>query len=60
MTKLLQIRRVAEALDCSKRYVYTLIELGELKCIRLGVRGLRVDQRSLTDYLERHQEEEDK
>lgn len=59
MTKLLQIKRVAEALDCSKRMVYTLIEIGELKCIRLGIRGLRVDQRSLQDYLERHKQEED-
>lgn len=47
MSKLLQIWKVAERLDCSKRYVYTLIELGRLRVVRLGKRGLRVTQESL-------------
>lgn len=55
MSKLLQIWRVAEILDCSKRFVYLLIESGELKSVRLGARGLRVISQSVEKYIEENE-----
>jgi excisionase family DNA binding protein len=58
--RLLFVHTVAERLNCSKRYVYTLIETGRLEAIRLGPRGLRVSEAALGEFLEnstRHNED---
>lgn len=55
MGKLLRVYRVAELLDCSKRYIYALIESGKLDMVRLGPRGIRITSESLQIYLKNHQ-----
>jgi excisionase family DNA binding protein len=50
--KLFCIASVAERLVCSRRYVYTLIQDGKLKAVRIGSKnGLRVLQTSLQQFL---------
>ena len=49
--RLLFVSTVAQRLNCSKQYVYTLIETGKLKAIRLGPRGLRVSEDALFEFV---------
>ena len=54
--KLLYIANVAERLTCSRRYVYTLIQNGGLKAVRIGVKnGLRVVESSLLEFISSRQ-----
>jgi len=55
--RLLFVRTVAKRLNCSKQYVYTLIETGKLKSIRLGPRGLRVSEEALGEFLGKQQKD---
>ena len=50
-SEIIRVWRVAEILDCSRGFVYGLIRRKELEAIRLGVRGLRVEKKSLEEYL---------
>ena len=47
------VHSVAEKLNCSVRYVYRLIERGDLKAIRIGVRALRVSEAAFEEFLNR-------
>ncbi len=52
--KLLCVASVAKKLDCSRRYVYTLIQDGELKAVRIGNKyGLRVPETALFRFVSR-------
>ena len=51
--RLLFVSTVAKRLNCSKQYVYTLIETGRLKAIRLGPRGLRVSEDAFLEFVRR-------
>lgn len=52
--RLLNVAQVMERLNCSRRYVYTLISVQELKAIRIGERqGIRVTEKSLGRFLSR-------
>jgi len=48
---LLFVHTVAERLNCSKQYVYNLIENGRLQIIRLGPRGIRVSEFELEEFI---------
>lgn len=48
---LLYVATVAKRLNCSKQYVYNLIENGTLQVIRLGVRGIRISEAVLEDFI---------
>jgi excisionase family DNA binding protein len=54
MSGLLQIRRVAELLDCTERHVRVLIHQGELAGVELGPRSWRVTKKSLEQFLSKH------
>lgn len=56
----MRIWRVAELLDCSKGFVYSLIKKGHLEAIKLGSRGLRVKKDSLQEYLAKNSVESNK
>lgn len=51
--KYLFVHSVAAKLNCSARYVYRLIETGDLKAIRIGVRALRVPEAALEEFIRR-------
>jgi len=50
--RLLFVSTVAQRLNCSKQYVYTLIETSKLKAIRLGPRGLRVSEDAFVAFVQ--------
>jgi excisionase family DNA binding protein len=54
MPKLMIIHKVARLLDCSRPMVYKLIYSGELKCVRIGKRGLRVSVDSLEEFIKKN------
>ncbi len=54
MEKLLYIHRVAKALDCSRPMVYKLIYEGKIKAVRIGKRGLRISEPSLSKFIEKN------
>ncbi|MCP4746231.1 MAG: helix-turn-helix domain-containing protein [Desulfobacteraceae bacterium] len=50
--KLICVAKVAKRLDCSRRYVYTLIHNGKLAALRIGEKyGLRVPESSLLNFM---------
>jgi predicted DNA-binding transcriptional regulator AlpA len=49
--KLLQVDKVAKKLDCCRATVYNLIKSGDLDCIYLGKRGIRITEDSLSYYI---------
>jgi excisionase family DNA binding protein len=50
-TRLLTVPQVAERLAVSVRKTYRLISTGQLKRLRVGVRGTRVVAGDLDDYI---------
>lgn len=49
--RLLNVAQVKEQLNCSRSWVYKLLEQGELKGVRLGTKkGLKVTEKSLERY----------
>lgn len=50
---LLFVATVAKRLNCSKQYVYNLIECGKLQIIRLGPRGIRIAETVLEEFIKR-------
>lgn len=52
MQKLMTAQEVAEFLLVKRKFVYTLIKRGELKCYRIGnAHDIRVSDEQLRDYL---------
>ena len=52
--RLLNVAQVMEHLNCSRRWVYSLITGNELKAIRIGTtKGLRVTEKSVVRFLAR-------
>jgi excisionase family DNA binding protein len=49
---LMTVDEVAEMLRCSVRYVYRLIEKGELRVMRVGEKMTRVHRYSVIRYIE--------
>ncbi len=49
--KWLQVQSVAETLGCTTKYVYVLIQQGDLKAMKLGERALRVSEQSLQAFI---------
>lgn len=50
--KLLDVQQVRKRLNCSKSYVYALIDRGELLCIKLGkVKGYRIPEEAVDQYM---------
>ena len=47
----LSIQNVAEALGCMDHYVHNLIQEGNLKAIKIGVRALRISEQSLQAFI---------
>ena len=47
----LQVRKVANILDCAPDHIYLLIKTGQLKAIKLGPRALRVCEESLKEFI---------
>ena len=54
MDALLKPREVKEKLQVSLSFVYTLIRTGELSCVKLGGKAVRVRQVDLEAYIESH------
>lgn len=52
---LLFVHTVAKRLNCSKSYVYNLIENGTLQIIRLGPRGIRIAETVLEDFIKKRE-----
>ena len=48
----LAVNRVAETLGCTERYVYEMVKEGTLKAIRLGIRAIRISEKSLQEFIE--------
>jgi excisionase family DNA binding protein len=49
--KWISIQSVAETLGCTDKYVYALIQQGDLRAMKLGERALRVSEQSLHDFV---------
>lgn len=49
---LLRLKDVQRVLNCSLPMIYKLLYNGELKGIRLGIRGIRITEISLNAFLE--------
>lgn len=49
--KYLTIQSVAETLGCTDKYVYILIQEGNLKAMKLGERALRISEQSLQSFI---------
>ena len=49
--KWLQVQSVAERLDCTDKHVYSLIQEGALKAMKLGERAIRVSEQSLKSFI---------
>ena len=55
--KLLRVSSVSKRFDCSISYVYRLIDLGELKAVKIGVKkGLRVFESEVSRFLKDNSE----
>lgn len=50
--RLLNVHNVARRLSCTENMIYSLIQDGSLKAIRIGKRALRITESSLNDFLE--------
>lgn len=56
--RLLDVQQVCRRLNCSKSHVYSLINAGELLCVKIGrVKGFRVPENSLETYQRKCEEE---
>ena len=50
--RLLNVHHVDRRLGCSNNTIYSLIQGGSLKAIRIGKRALRITESSLIEFLE--------
>jgi len=51
----IRVWRVAKFLDCSRDHVYDLVSSGELISVKIGIKGVRVSQESLDNFLIKNQ-----
>ncbi|HPB30844.1 MAG TPA: helix-turn-helix domain-containing protein [Candidatus Sumerlaeota bacterium] len=59
MEEMYRVHRVAQILDCSRKYIYNLIIFGKLEAVRLGPRQIRIPRSCLEQFLaDRKQEGE--
>jgi excisionase family DNA binding protein len=42
------------ALCCTEKHIYQLVQNGQLKDIRIGKRGIRVDRQSVENFIQEH------
>jgi len=49
--KLLRVPEVCERLGVSRRKVWRLIATGTLRSVRVGVRGTRIPEHALADFI---------
>jgi len=49
--KYISVQSVAETLSCTDRYVYELIQSGEITAVKIGERALRISERSLQAFI---------
>ena len=49
--KWIQVASVSETLGCTDKYVYSLIQEGALKGMKLGERAIRVSEQSLKSFI---------
>ncbi len=49
--RFISVQVVAGILSCTDQYVYSLIQMGSLKAIKLGERALRVSEQSLQAFI---------
>ena len=55
--KLLNVEQVRRFLQCSRRHVYSLVESGELKALKIGGRqGIRIRKSVLEEFLQNREE----
>ncbi len=55
--KLLNVEQVRNFLQCSRRHVYSLVETGDLKALKIGGRqGLRIRKSVLEEFLKKREE----
>lgn len=47
----ISVQNVAEVLGCMDHYVHNLIQEGRLVAIKIGVRALRISERSLQEFI---------
>lgn len=53
--KMLRVSGVSKRLNCSISYVYRLIEVGELKAVKIGVKkGIRVFESELDRFVQKN------
>lgn len=50
--RLLNVHHVASCLCCTENMIYSLIQDGSLKAIRIGKRALRITESSLNEFIE--------
>ncbi len=57
--RLLNVEQVSVILNCSRRHVYNLIDIGDLPGLRIGGRGgVRVRASKLDAFLEKRERED--
>ena len=57
--RILNVNQVGKFLNCSRRHVYNLINLGDLPGFKIGGRGgVRVRESKLEEFLEKREQEE--
>jgi len=49
--KYLTVSQVANILGCTEKYVYLLIREGKLTAIRLGIRAIRISEKSFSAFI---------
>lgn len=49
--KLLRVPEASERLGVSSRKVFRLIAMGALRSVRVGMRGTRIPEQALTEYV---------
>jgi len=47
----LAVNQVADVLGCKERFVYEKVKEGKLKAIRLGIRAIRISEKSLKEFI---------
>jgi excisionase family DNA binding protein len=51
--KLIHVRKAAQILSCTERHIYNMIKSGMLGAVKLGVRGTRITEESIGDFVGR-------
>jgi excisionase family DNA binding protein len=57
--KLIHVRRAAQIISCTERHIYNMIKSGMLKAVKLGLRGIRITQESINNFLGQNDDDDD-